>query len=76
MGDIDDCPFAHAVDQHVGFAIQQNRTPDFVAPIIVMGQTPQARLDAAGDDGHSLVGFTTAARFGSRPMSLWDRDED
>ena len=66
VSDVDNCPLAHAVDQQVGFAVQQNRTADFIAPIIVVGDTPQARLDAAGDDRHAFVGFTRSLAVGQR----------
>jgi len=42
LGNFDDAPLPHAIDQQVGLAIQDDRPADLVAPIIVMGQPPQA----------------------------------
>ena len=53
LGDLDDRVLAHAVDDQVGLAVEQDRPADRVAPVVVMGQPPQRRLDAAGDDRHA-----------------------
>jgi hypothetical protein len=72
-GDLDDAALAHAVYQQVGFAVEQDRAPDFVTPVIIMSQPPQARLDAAGDDRHALEGLagplTIRQRGAIRPPS-------
>ncbi len=52
-GDLDDRLFAHAVDEQVGLAVEQDGTANRVAPVVVMGQPAQRRLDAAGDDRHA-----------------------
>ena len=38
-------------------AVEQDRPPDGVAPVVVMGQPPQRGLDAAGDDRHAGKGL-------------------
>ena len=53
LGDLDDVLLAHAVDDEVGLAVEQDRAADGVAPVVVVGQPPQRRLDAAGDDRHA-----------------------
>ena len=64
--DLDQRPLAHAEDQQIGLGIEQDRAADLVAPIIVMGQTPQAGLDAAGDDRHALVRLARPLAVGQR----------
>lgn len=49
---------AHAVDEDVGARIEQYRTLELVLPVVVVGQTAQARLDAADDDGSVLERLT------------------
>ena len=49
----------HAEDDQIRFGIQQNGAAHGVAPVIVMGQSSQRRLDTSGDDRHALVGFTS-----------------
>ena len=44
---------AHAEDDQVGLGVEHDRPADRVAPVVVMGQPPQRRLDAAGDDRHA-----------------------
>lgn len=45
-------PFAHAVHQQVGAAVDENRRFEAVAPVVVMRQPPQRSLDAAYDHRH------------------------
>ena len=52
-GDLDDRLLAHAEDDQVGLAVEQDRPADGVAPVVVVGQPAQRRLDAAGDDRHA-----------------------
>ena len=44
---------AHAEDHQVGFAVEQDGTPYFVRPVVVVGDATQRRLDAADDDRHA-----------------------
>ena len=50
-GDLDGLELARAVDQDVGARIEQKAAPDFVLPVIVMGEAAQRGLDPAEDDG-------------------------
>src|SRR5690606_3557646 len=43
-----------------GGGIDQHRTAHFTAPVIVLGDAAQARLDAANHDGAILPGFAAA----------------
>ena len=45
---------AHAVDEDVGARVEQYRALELVLPVVVVGQTTQARLDAADDNGGVL----------------------
>ena len=54
VGDLDDRVLAHAVDEDVGARVEQYRALELVLPVVVVGQTAQARLDAADDDGNVL----------------------
>ena len=60
VGDLQDLPLAVAVDQQVGLAVDQGRAPHLVRPVVVVGDAPQAGLDAADDDGHVLEGLAAA----------------
>ena len=60
VGDLCDLALAVAKDQQVGFGVQQGRAPDLFRPVVVVGDTAQARLDAADDDRHVFVGFPGA----------------
>src|SRR5262245_32555087 len=51
--DLNDVALAHAVDEEVGLAIQQDRPPDRVAPVVVMREPAQAGLDTARNDRHT-----------------------
>ena len=57
LRDLDDVLLAHPVDDEVGLAVQQDRPADGVAPVVVMGQPAQARLDPAGDHRDPGEGF-------------------
>ena len=50
VGDLDDRVLAHTVDEDVGARVEQYRALELVLPVVVVGQTAQARLDAADDD--------------------------
>ena len=50
-GDLDDRLLAHAEDDEVGLRVEQDRPLDGVAPVVVMGQPAQARLDPSRDHG-------------------------
>ena len=54
VGDLDDRVLAHAVDEDVGARVEQYRALELVLPVVVVGQTTQARLDAADDNGGVL----------------------
>ncbi len=59
----DDRAFGIAVQQHVGFGIDQYRAAHFLRPVIEMRDPPQARFDAADDDGHVVVRFARALAY-------------
>ncbi len=64
---LEDVLFAHAVHEQIGFGIEHDRTPDGVAPVIVMGQSAQRCLDAAGNHrnaGKCLAGALTIRKRG------------
>ena len=56
VGDLDDRMLAHAVDEQVRPRVEQKRALHLVGPVVVVRQAPQARLDAAHDDGRLLEG--------------------
>lgn len=58
VGDLDNRVLAHAVDEDVGARVEQYRALELVLPVVVVGQTAQARLDAADDDGGILKRLT------------------
>ncbi len=45
--------FTHAVDQDVRFGVEQDRSPDAVRPEVIVGNTPQAGLNPAQNDGNA-----------------------
>ena len=51
-GDLEDGALAHAIDQQVGLAVDEDGAADGIRPVIVMRHAAQARLDAADDDRH------------------------
>ena len=51
---LDDGLLAHAVEEKVGARVHQNRALKAVRPVVVVGQAPKARLDAAQDNGGVL----------------------
>ena len=51
--DLDDLPLTVAVDEQVGLGIEQHRTTHLLRPIVEVGDTPQAGLDAADDDRYT-----------------------
>ena len=50
----------------VGLGVEQDRPADGVAPVVVMGQPAQRRLDAAGDDRHARERLAGALAVGQR----------
>ena len=64
VGDFDDRALAHAVDEEVALGVEDDRAADFVAPVIVVGESAEAGFDAAGDDGDAFVGFAGALAVG------------
>ncbi len=52
--DIQDRLLAHSIDEEIGGAIDEDGMADAIAPVIVMREPPQRRLDAA--DHHRHVG--------------------
>ena len=58
-GQFDHAPLGHAVEQVVGLGVEQDRAPHPVVPGVVVGDAPQAGLDAAEHDGRGL--FAAAA---------------
>ena len=58
VGDLDNRVLAHAVDEDVGARVEQHRALELVLPVVVVGQTAQARLDAADNDGSVLERLT------------------
>ena len=59
MRDLDQGAFGVAIEQKVGLGVEQDGAADLVGPIIVMGDAPQRRLDAANDDGRIRKSFPT-----------------
>ena len=53
LGDFDDVCFAHAVDEQVGLAIEQDGALHRIGPVIVMGEPAQGGFHPAGDHGHT-----------------------
>ncbi|MPM93735.1 hypothetical protein SDC9_140877 [bioreactor metagenome] len=54
--DFADRPFAHAVDQDVGFGIDQHGGPQLVLPVIVMGRAAHAGFKSAKHHRHAGKG--------------------
>ena len=63
-GDFDDRVFAHAIREHIGLCVEQDRFADLVAPVVVMGEAAEGGFDAACDDGDAGVGFAGALAVG------------
>ena len=57
IGDLDDAPFAHAVEQQVRLGVQEDGALHALGPVVVVTQAAQAGLNAADDDGRVLVGL-------------------
>ena len=55
-----DLPFAVPIDEKVSLGIHQDRAAHLVRPVVVMGDSAQAGLDATQHDGNLLVGFPAA----------------
>ncbi len=62
MRDLDAGALGVAVDQHVGLGIEKRRAAHLVGPIVVVREAAQARLDAADQHRHVLVGLAAALR--------------
>ena len=52
IGNGDVGQFSHAINEHVGRAIDEDRRPESVLPVVVMGQTPQRHLNATSHHWH------------------------
>ena len=59
-------PLPHSEDDQVGLGIEQDRTADRVAPVVVVGDAAETRLHAAGDDRHSGIRLP-------RPLAVGER---
>ncbi|MCE2726953.1 MAG: hypothetical protein LW698_09285, partial [Planctomycetaceae bacterium] len=55
--DLQHGPLPHAEAHEVGLRIEQDRPPDGVAPVVVVGQAAEARLHATGDHRHARKGL-------------------
>jgi hypothetical protein len=60
MGDLDDRALAVAVDQEVCVAVDEDRPPHLIGPVVVVGDAPQAGLDAADHDRDVAEGLAGA----------------
>ena len=52
-GDLQDRLLSHAEDDEVGLGVEQDRPLDGVAPVVVMSEPTERRLDPSGDDRHA-----------------------
>jgi len=50
LRELQDGPFAHAVDEGVGLGVEEDGTADGIGPIVIVGDAAQAGFDAAEDD--------------------------
>ena len=57
LGDLEDRLFSHAENEEVGLAVHEDGPPDAVGPIVIVGEPPEARLDAAYDERDVLPGL-------------------
>ena len=62
MRDVDDLSLGIAVDQQVGFRIEQHRAAHFLRPVVEVRDATQAGFDAADDDRHVVERFAHALR--------------
>ena len=60
MRDLDNGALCIAVDQHIGFGVNQHRSPDFLRPVIEMCDASQACFDSADNDGRVAVRLARA----------------
>ena len=65
--------FAHAIDEQVGHAVDEQRPAYLVRPVVIVRETPKARLDATDDNRHIGIELTQAVRIDDgralRPMA-------
>ena len=66
FGRFHDGVFAHAEQQNVRAAIEQQRPAHGVGPVIVMREAPQRSLHAADDDRHVAIRLADAVAVGDR----------
>jgi len=59
---LDDLAFGVAEYQQVGFRIEQHGASNLLRPVVEVRDAPQARLDAADDDGYCVERFTHTLR--------------
>ncbi len=64
--DLDDGALGIAVQQQVGLAVDEDRAPHLVLPVVVVRDAAQAGLDAADDHRHVAPGLLAALRVDQR----------
>jgi hypothetical protein len=62
VGDFDDGALGIAIHEQVALGIDQDGPTHLVLPVVVMGDAPQRRLDAAHDEGHVAKSLAAALR--------------
>ena len=60
MCDLDECALGITVKQDVGVRVDKHRAAHGVGPIIVLGDAPEACLDATNNDRCIVIGFAAA----------------
>lgn len=60
LGDAEENLLSHAVGQDIGARVDQNRPPDLVIPVVVVGEPAQRGLQPAENDRHIAVGLADA----------------
>ncbi len=66
MRDFHDRALGVAVEQQIGFGVDQHRTADLVLPVVVVGDAAQRCLDSAEHDRHIAKRLATALRVHQR----------
>ena len=59
-------PFAHAIDQHIGLAVEEDGGFEGVAPVVVVGEPPHGGFHAAKHDGRVREKLLEDARIDGR----------
>ncbi len=65
VSNIDDRTLSVTIKQKVRSAIEQNGATNLVTPVVVVCDTPEARLNTANDQGYIAVGFPD-------PLAVYD----